>query len=736
MDIARAAKLPAARGRAWLGLAIPVAVAAGLRLWRLDRNGSGNPYYAACVRSMMASWRNFFFISFDPTGFVTVDKPPVALWVQGAFTKLFGFGGLHLLLPQAIMGVLTVWVLHRVVRRVSGEWAAFLAALVLAATPVAVAVDRDNLPDSALVLSLVLAAWALLKATETGRWGPLLASAALIGVGFNVKMLAAYIVVPPVILVYVVGVDLPWRAILLRLLGAAAVLAAVSLSWSAAVDLTPRSMRPYMGGSRTNSALELALGYNGLSRVVGGAGMPGGPPRGGGAPPPGFDPANLPPGFDPANLPFPPPGFDPANMPPPPPGFDPANMPFPPPPGMMGPGGGGPPGTMGPGGPNFAGAAGPLRFLNKQLAGQITWLFPLGLVGAIVGLAAGGPIRLPVDPSRRALLLWSGWLATHVVVFSLSRGIIHSYYLTAIAPALAALVGMGTVSLWESYRRGGWQAALLPVALVGTAAMEAYIVRRYPSWSRYLGPVALGGAGLSAAALATLRLLPGPRGDDRRASAALALGLAAVLAAPTAWALTPVLAKGNNMLPEATPDLLRPGGGGMMGMAGGPFGPMAGGHDKLVAFLKANHRGERYLMASTDLQMVAPIIIDTGLPIIATGGFVGGDPILTKESIAGLVDEGKLRYVMLGGRGGRGGPGGGGPPGMGPGGPFGGGEVAAWVREHGKVVEPELWRDPPPKVEEPPAGAVADPFMARMRRMGGPGGMMRLYDCRPPAEEE
>ncbi len=180
-------------------------LAAALRLWRLDQNGWGNEYYTAGVRSMMAGWSNFFYNSFDPAGFVSVDKPPVALWIQVLSAKLFGFHGLAVLLPQALEGIIAVWVIYHIVRRYFDTSAGLFAALFLAITPVSVAIDRSSNTDSCLVLVLVLAAWALIRAAETGSRRYLILSMAVIGIGFNVKMLAAFVVLPSFVLVYFLG---------------------------------------------------------------------------------------------------------------------------------------------------------------------------------------------------------------------------------------------------------------------------------------------------------------------------------------------------------------------------------------------------------------------------------------------------------------------------------------------------------------------------------------------------
>ena len=213
-----------------LGLLAVLSTAAALRLWRLDRNGFGNEYYTAGVRSMSQSWHNFFYNSFDPAGFISVDKPPLALWIQVASVKLFGFHALSVLVPQALEGVAAVVLLYHLVGRMFGAAAGLLAALFLALTPVSVAIDRSSNTDSCLVLVLLLAAWALTLAAERGSPGLLALAMALVGLGFNVKMLAAFVVLPTFALVYFVGAPVEWRRRVVHLAVAGVVLTAVSLS--------------------------------------------------------------------------------------------------------------------------------------------------------------------------------------------------------------------------------------------------------------------------------------------------------------------------------------------------------------------------------------------------------------------------------------------------------------------------------------------------------------------------
>ena len=215
------------------GLVAVLSLAAALRLWRLGQNGFGNEYYSAGVRSMSLGWHNFFFNSFDPAGFISIDKPPVALWIQVASVKLFGFHALSVLVPQALEGVAAVALLYHLVQRRFGAGAGLLAALFLALTPVSVAIDRSSNTDSCLVLVLLLAAWALTLAVERGSLPFLALAMALVGLGFNVKMLAAFVVLPTFALVYLVGAPLAWRRRIADLAVAAVVLAAVSLSLGA-----------------------------------------------------------------------------------------------------------------------------------------------------------------------------------------------------------------------------------------------------------------------------------------------------------------------------------------------------------------------------------------------------------------------------------------------------------------------------------------------------------------------
>ena len=238
-------------------------VAAVLRLVRLDDNGVGTAYYAAGVRSMLQGAWLFFYNAFDPAGFISLDKPPVAFWIQTVFAAVLGYSGWTIHLPQALAGIASVALLYRLVRPV-GAPAALVAALLLAIMPIAVAIDRSNNTDSWLILFLLLAARIALR----GRGLSLVVAMALLGLAFNTKMLAALVCGPALLAAWLLAGTLDWRQRLGWMTAAAVTLAVVSLSWAAAFDLTPKASRPYAGSSHDNSMLELIVMHNGLDRFV------------------------------------------------------------------------------------------------------------------------------------------------------------------------------------------------------------------------------------------------------------------------------------------------------------------------------------------------------------------------------------------------------------------------------------------------------------------------------------
>jgi 4-amino-4-deoxy-L-arabinose transferase-like glycosyltransferase len=276
------------RGRpndpAWVRPAL-LALLAGtalLYLWGLGASGWANSFYAAAVQAGTRSWEAFFFGSSDAANFITVDKPPAALWVMELSARVFGVNAWSLLVPQALEGVAAVGVLYATVRRWFSPGAALLSGLVLAATPVAALMFRFNNPDALLVLLLIVGAYATVRALETAstRWLALVG--VVVGFGFLTKMLQAFLVVPAFALAYLIAAPTPfWRRVRQLLLAGVAMLVSAGW-WVAIVALVPAADRPYVGGSSNNSILNLIFGYNGFGRLtgnetgsVGGAGQAG-----------------------------------------------------------------------------------------------------------------------------------------------------------------------------------------------------------------------------------------------------------------------------------------------------------------------------------------------------------------------------------------------------------------------------------------------------------------------------
>ena len=251
-----------------------LAATAVLYLWNLSASGYGNTFYAAAAQAGSQSWSAWFFGSLDAQNFITVDKPPASLWVTGLSVRLFGMNSWSVMAPQALMGVAAVAVLYLTVRRAftdpnHGAAAGLLAAAVLAGTPAAALMFRFNNPDALLVLLLTVAAYCLMRAASAASWRWLLLVGVAMGAAFLTKMLQGFLVLPGFGLAYLVVAPTSWPKRVLHLLGAVAALIASAGWWVLAVQLTPASARPYIGGSTDNTVLDLALGYNGINRLLG-----------------------------------------------------------------------------------------------------------------------------------------------------------------------------------------------------------------------------------------------------------------------------------------------------------------------------------------------------------------------------------------------------------------------------------------------------------------------------------
>jgi 4-amino-4-deoxy-L-arabinose transferase-like glycosyltransferase len=607
------------RAAAWFGrprahhlaLAAVLALSAIVNTHRLSQNGYGNIFYSAGDKSMLRSLHNFFFVSFDPGGLVTVDKPPLGLWVQAASAELFGFSPLSLLLPEAILGVLAVLLLYRALAWRIGGWAGVAGALALAVFPSFVAVSRTTNVDTLLIVLMILACDAGVRAAETGRLRTLIYSGVLIGLAFNTKTLAAYLAVPGIALAVLLCGRGALTRRLVALLAAGAAMVVVSFAWMAVVELTPASQRPYVGSSTNNSELGLTFSYNGFGRVGGQTGGPGKIPVGTGgiarkvtgkagestkthtAPEAPERTEVLPNGR--------------------------ARNPI-----------------------AFGGPTGPLRLYGRGLGDQGAWLLPFALAGllAFALLVLGDGRRhgwRDDDRSRLALLLaFGGWLLVEAAVLSLSKGIVHPYYVSALGPGVAAMVAAGAYAFAQFAKRRDWRLLLLVAAVAATVPVQLHLLHKahYMSWLT-VPLIALAVAGLASAAVTTLvtrRLAPG----------ALALLLAALAIAPTAYSASNWLAPVQSTFPAAGPHA-----------ASGPGGYGVDAKHvavdrALLSYVEAHGSGTRWALLGDASNTISPMIL-LGGQAGALGGFSGTDPVLDGAGLARLVADGRARYVVLGG---------------------------------------------------------------------------------------
>ena len=518
--------------REHLALAGILLLSAFLGLWNLTINGYSNEFYAAPVRSMLQSWHNFFYLAFDPGGFITVDKPPLAFMIQTVFAFVFGYNGVSLLLPEALAGVGGVFVLYLTVKRAFGTGAGLLAALILAVMPIFVVMNRNNNPDSLLLFALILSAYALLRAAEAGKLGWLLLSGLLVGLAFNVKMLEAWIVLPALYGTYFLFARTGWIKKIGQLALVSLVIAVVSFSWAVAVDLTPAQDRPFIDGTSRNSVIDLIFGYNGLGRVdgnergttTGGSGTTDGRAANGSNPvaPPNGTTANGQPGVPGGN--------------------------FQPPNGQGGPGGGGSPG--------FGGQPGPTRLITTEIAGEFNWFFPLALLGMVYLMAdAWFGMEKGLARSRRlqTVALWGGWFIVFWAVLSFSKGIIHNYYTNVLTPAEAALAGIAIVTLWKRHQQGSWHFWLLPVGLAATAFYQAYLLTGLTSWNWWLSPVLIVVGVCALVGLALGQIWRNQRFSRQFVGGTVGVAVAVLLITPTLLSVRAVFTQIGGSMPSGVP---------------------------------------------------------------------------------------------------------------------------------------------------------------------------------------
>lgn len=612
-------------------IALLVATAV-LYIWGLSASGYANSFYSAAAQAGSENWTAWFFGSLDGGNSITVDKPPAAIWLIALSVRLFGLTSWSILVPEALLGVASVGVLYATLRRSllgwrpssgsgtgaggqthplsqrGAHWAALAGAAVFALTPAATLMFRFNNPDALLVFTMLLASYFTVRAAEHASRGWLALAGVAIGFGFLTKMLQAFLVLPALVVAYAVAAPASWRRKVADLLLAFAAMVASAGWYVAAVELTPATLRPYIGGSQNNSLLELIISYNGLGRITGnevGSVGGGGSSRWGSI-------------------------------------------------GIL---------RM------FEGVSGGMVSWLIPAA-LVLGIGALGLANA--GRRFDAPVDRTADrvqsPSQSlagGLVIWLGWLVVTAGVFSFMAGIYHDYYTVALAPAIGGAVALGGAALWAN--RGRLTARiLLAVTSAGTGLWALVLLRQAGNWYTVLGWTVFGvGVG------AGLMLVWVERFGTLVATLVLGAAVAAGLAGPYAYSINTATTAHTGSIVTAGPVTSfgggrgAPGGGG--GRGGGPTpqaptgtgtrtGDQGGGmggllngastSSELVELLSQDAASYTWVAAAVGSQNAASYQLATQHPVMAIGGFNGSDPSPTLAQFKQYVAEGKVHYFL------------------------------------------------------------------------------------------
>jgi 4-amino-4-deoxy-L-arabinose transferase-like glycosyltransferase len=418
------------------------------------------PYYAAAARSMGSNWHDFFFGAFDPRGTITLDKLPGAFWIQGLFVRVLGFHYWVVAFPQVIAGVLTILVLYRTLRRVAGPEAGLLAALLLAASPATVLLNRGNVSDPWLVLFTVLAADAAVRAMTSDRRSTLVVAGLWVGLAFQTKMIQAWLILPVLFGAYLFAGQAQLRRRIGTVLLAGVVAVVVSLSWMTVVTLVPGHDRPFVDGTSNNSAYAQVFVYNGWSRI----GIP-------------WDHSDLVKGHEPFLTV-----------------------------------------AIGPAAKLAASAvpAGWRRLLAGPLGRDDGWLLPATVI-SLIGLMVARRRSARTDILRASAMLWGAWLLLLFAFFS-AGSLVNAYYLGALAPAEAALCALGAVTVWRERRDRLWTSYVLIATVLASVPYAVYLVGSARGYTNAVTVCCIAIGAIAVLGLAGMRWTRWPTGRNRDAA--------------------------------------------------------------------------------------------------------------------------------------------------------------------------------------------------------------------------
>ena len=629
-----------------------------LNMANLKIQGYGNEYYAAGIKSMLTSFKNFFFLSFDPSGFVSLNKPPIGLWIQGIFGKIFGVSGFALILPEALAGTLCVFILYILIKRYFGFITGIMAALILAITPIYVAVSRTNDFQTILILFMLLSIMPAIKAAKTGNIKYLIVSVIIVGIAFNINRLESFIIIPAIYLTYIFSESEGEKRVIERyvcgitfitqerekvslkakikcLILATIVLLVVSLSWSFLVDLVPINARPYVGDSTTNSEIELVLNqHNQVSNKIN---------------------SNINLNYDGDNTL----SYNTLNENEFIKNYNEWN-------------------TIHKDNKTQFGIF--RLFQDNNLSDQIAWFLPLAIISLIVSIINRRKIIALKSTKNIIIMFFSIWFVTEFLYFSFVYSNI--YDLATLAVPTAALCGIGIKKMIQSYRRN--KSMWLSLSLGLTIIVQYIIVIYYrENLSYLLIHLFYLDLGISIIAVFTLFKIRNKEfTNNNLKNGLIVISIIGCLIIPLIGSSASLVYKTDGIFKGAGLQLFESKTQQNVNNYMKNYGVEFGGSEdlsKFINFLNENKgENQEYLLVTPSASVYAQnIILDTGDKVMALGGRTGNDDILTLFAFKQLVREGKVKYVLVGNETNS----------------FNNATIMNWVKNVGKVIPNSQWQD-------------------------------------------
>jgi len=545
-----------------------------LNFYAINNYGYGNEYYSAAVLSMTKSFKNFFFVSFDPSGMLAIDKPPLGLWVQAIFVIILGFKGWVMILPQAISSSLCCILIYMLTVKFFSTKISLLASLTFAITPIIVAVSRNNTMDMQLIFILLLSVFTFFKCFEKNKKIYLFLTAILVGIGFNIKMFQAYLILPSFAIIYLFFYKEKLYKKFIDGFLACILMLVISLSWVTFVELYPKEDRPYIDSTSNNSIYELIFEHNGIERLIGESNI--------------YSPSSY--------------LEDDINS------SNPNN--------------------------DSIGEPSIFRLWNNNIYGQSSWLLILAFLSI---LTCNKKINLKhIKIKNIYFIFWEIYFLSMFIFFSFA-GFYHRYYLCMIAPPISIISAIGLQKMFLDYKKNSsWKQYILPISIIITIINEFIYLIKDEDISLLLILIFI------SLSLASILLLF----KEKTKEYILLICLCSILISPFYWAITPVMYVPNLTKPSAGPNLKN------LYTLSTNINKKANSNNlnssfALEEYLLSNYEKDSFLLVARKTADVSNLIISTGLPCYAYGGFLGKNNSLDIPKLKDLVDEGKITYFLL-----------------------------------------------------------------------------------------